>query len=494
MSQLLNRVWAKVEVSQDDVNPHDWRLPSPSSYTASSKGDRSTVIPHPSVFRNALISNPGSPSAAGPNGRPIYPDISHAAVHLALLECFHALRHSAAELGIKSDSPPAPSYDFNEKRPQPEREAESQQWNLLIRLAVTRFQTWWTHLDQVFNHAAAYTHHGGHLRVVQLGKDYIPPLDVLLVWYSFMLEPEEYQRACIECQMPRLAKLCFPWPAIRDLIDFDTMTLATTRPAERLFKNLTQQSADILDYVQAPPAYTEPSELRSAIDLLTLVKKQDTFLDMAHDLLWIRSPSLVNSLERSWEAYLAAQSTDDLFFMSPRAIPFGVDLIWRTHRLYPAQYSDFRHTVSATMPPNHPFEADPDLEQSSYSEKAAASVPAPRPAWTTCLCWTCERIRDDLPAFAMPPKEAGSIDPAVSTLSAGSRPGWDRSQLSTLSSEQLQSIRDDIGFHHAVEGARRQGLPLPIRRASTGRVSSVKDSDVVKKWRPRKKEDTGTFV
>ncbi|RMZ83669.1 hypothetical protein DV738_g1018, partial [Chaetothyriales sp. CBS 135597] len=397
-----------VEVSQDELNPHHWRLPS--SYTASSKGDRRTVIPDPSIFRNALISNPGSPSGAGPDGRPIYPDISHAAVHLALLECFRNLRHRATELGIKSRGPELPRYDFNEKRPHPtstmEEEAESEQWTMLIRLAITRFQTWWTHLDRVFKHAAAYSHHGGHLGVVQLSKDYMPPLDVLLVWYAFMLEPEEYQRACIECQMPRLAELCFPWPVVRDLIDFDTMTLTITRPAEKLFKNLTQQSADILEYVQAPPAYAEPSELSSTIDLFALVKKQDSFLDLAHNLLWIRSPSLVSSLKRSCDAYLAAQSTNDLFFMSPRAIPFGIDLMWRTHRLYPAQYSDFRNAISSdTLPPSQFLGTGPGLEKSTQGEKAPPSVPAPRPAWTTCLCWTCERIRQDLPTFAIPPKE-----------------------------------------------------------------------------------------
>ncbi|RMZ86183.1 hypothetical protein DV737_g287, partial [Chaetothyriales sp. CBS 132003] len=265
---------------------------------------------------------------------------------------------TAAELGIKSHSSPVPSYDFNEKQPERspafEGEAESEQWNLLIRLAITRFKTWWTHLDQVFHHAAAYAHHGGDREVLQLTKDYLPPLDVLLVWYAFMLEPEEYQRACFECEMPHLTKLCFPWPAIRDLINFDTMTLTITRPAERLFNNLTEQSADILQYIQAPPAYTEPFMLSPTIDFFTLVKKQNLFVELSHKLLWIRSPALVGSLERSYDAYFDAQSTNNLFFLSADAIPFGVDLIWRTHRLYPAQYSDFREALSGIAHPDQP--------------------------------------------------------------------------------------------------------------------------------------------
>ncbi|RMZ89272.1 hypothetical protein DV736_g3495, partial [Chaetothyriales sp. CBS 134916] len=533
MTNLLNRVWAKVEGLHEDVSPHHWRLPS--SYSASSKGGRTTVIPHPSVFRNALISNPGSPGGAAPDGRPVYPDISHAAVHLALLECFRNLRHSAAELGIKLHSPPAPSYDFNEKKPQRtptfEREAESEQWNLLIHLAITRFQTWWTHLDQVFNHAAAYTHHGGNRAVVQLNKDYLPPLDVLLVWYAFMLEPEEYQRACIECEMPHLTKLCFPWPAIRDLIDFDTMTLTITRPAESLFKNLTEQSADILQYIQAPPAYTEPSMLSPTIDFFTLVKKQDPFLDLSHKLLWIRSPALVGSLERSFEAYFDAQSTNNLFFMSPNAIVFGIDLIWRTHRLYPAQYSDFREAISDTAPPDQLSRPVLDLPQSSQPNKRSPSLPPPQPSGTTCLCWTCERLRDDLPTFSLSPKEEPLANPAAAagpppspppwstssyTTPSTSQP-WDPRQLSSLSSEQLHYIKDDLGFHHAVEAARRQGLTLPTRpptakekeaerrekqrRESAGRGSPLfpdvyVDMGSSSKWRKwsRKKEDAEICV
>ena len=421
MSAIFSRVRSKLGRYQVDVNPHDWRLPS--SYSTSSKTGKATVIPDPSIFRNALIPNPSVPCA--PEGNLIYPDISHAAVHLALLECFRNVRHSAAELDIRSQNPQLPSYDVSQK---PKRtstfhgESDSEQWNLLIRLAITRFETWWTNIAQVFRHATAYTHHGGDRTVVQLTKDYLPPLDVLLVWYSFTLDSEEYAKACHECNMPHLAQLCFPWPAIRDVIDLETMTLSITKPAEGLFKTLTNQTTNILQYIQAPPAYIEASALDPSVDFYALVKKQERFIDRSHKLLWIRSPALRGSLERSAIAYLEAQTTNDLFFMPSENVSFGIDLIWRTHGLYPAQYWLFREDSSDLAPPGQLTEPQ---------HPTADKMPTPQPTTNAiCTCWTCERNRDDMPSFALPLKSPPHYQPSSSEFAKA----WNPESLSSLSS------------------------------------------------------------
>ena len=471
MTALFSRVRGKLEGYQVDVSPHDWRLPS--SYSTSSRSGKVTVIPDSAIFRNALIPNSSVPGA--PEGSLIYPDISHAAVHLALLESFRNLRHSAAELGIKSKNPQLPSYNFSEKPTRSstfDGESDSEQWNLLIRLSITRFETWWTNIENVFNHATAYTHHAGDKGVVQLTKDYLPPLDVLLVWYSFMLEPDEYSKACYECNMPHLTQLCFPWPAIRDVINTETMTLTIPRPAENLFKTLTDQSADILQYIKAPPAYTEASILSPSIDFYALVKKQEPFFDNSHKLLWIRSPSLVGSLERSALAYLEAQSTDDLYFMSSETIPFGIDLIWRTHRLYPAQYWLFRQDSSDLAPPDQMTKQRPTI-----ADKKLTS-PAPNCS-SLCCCWTCERIRDDLPSFSLPPKSPPSQQ---SSSSSDVAKAWNPEALTPLSSDQIRSIQDDLGFYHAVDSARKQGLSLPTRS------QTPKEKEAEKREKQRREE------
>ena len=450
MSSIFRRVRKRFEESPVEVDPHDWQLPS--SYPTSTKAGKATVIPDPAIFRNALIPNP-LVSGASENSL-VYPDISHAAVHLALLECFRNLRHSAVELSIKSEAPQLPSYDFSEKSKRSSTlgvASDSKQWNLLIRLAIGRFELWWTNIDEVFKHAIAYTHHAGDKAGVQLTKDYLPPLDVLLVWYAFMLDAEEYAKACHGCSIPHLTQLCFPWPAIRDVIDRETMSFAMTSPAESLFKTLTEQSADILQYIQAPPAYTEASLPSVSIDFFGMVKKQEPFFELSNRLLWIRSPSLVGSLDRSFCAYVEAQTMNDLFFVATENLAFGIDLIWRTHRLYPARYWLFRQNCSELTAPN---------ELSGRSSHTASKTSlCPSLTNAICACWTCERIRNDLPTFRLP--RMSSL--LYRSLSARQGEPWNIRGLASLSSDEFRTIQDDLGFYYAVARAREQGRPLPVR-------------------------------
>ncbi|KAM4056070.1 hypothetical protein HRG_002993 [Hirsutella rhossiliensis] len=224
---LLRRAKLALSGKQAHVDPHCWRLPS--SYSTTTKGRNPTVIPDPSIFANAHV--PNHTVTGDEEALHLYPDTGHAALHLALLECFHKLRLSARELA----------------------------WTLLLRVAVDRFMAWWSSVDLVLQHASAYSHRAGPEAAVQLTKEYLPPLDVLLVWYAFMLNVDAYLAACRarERQVPGLQSLSFPWLAIRDAIDFDTMSFHLPRGAQTLFSTLSGQRADILTYLESPPAYSD---------------------------------------------------------------------------------------------------------------------------------------------------------------------------------------------------------------------------------------------
>lgn len=430
---------------QPGVDPHQWRLPS--SYSVSKSSSRQTRIPDPKIFRNAFV--PSDVTLAPTEASLIYPDISHLAVHLALLESFQRLRLTAS--GLEVDVQALPAYEKVDKPSMahgPRRLPESERWDLLIRLAIARFTAWWMSIDQVFHHATAYTHYAGDKSVVQLTKDYLPPLDVLLVWYAFMLDEEHYATACHNREMPKLVQLCFPWPAIRDNIDMDTMIFKLPRAAENLFATLSGQSADIFAYLEQPPAYLEVSMLPLQVNLFSKVKKQEQFLDEAHDLSWIRSPALKGSLERSSIDYLEYQIGRTPEQTGDRTLPFGIDLLLRTHKLYPVRYKLFCRGPGAG-----PSTVDSKIPLTTQITVSSEDEPQTYPA-SECCCWTCERIKDDLPAFAY------DTDAHASSSAA---PAYDASLLAPLSPGQLRSIQDDVGFYHAVEEARRLGLPLPTR-------------------------------
>jgi hypothetical protein len=439
---LFTRVRGRLSISSklDSTDPHHWRLPSSYSISRSNSG-RQTTIPNPRIFRNAFV--PNDPTLGIAEASLIYPDISHVAVHLALLECFRKLRLSASGLDVEVhvlpdySENPAPARDDG-----PIRLPDSDRWDLLIRLAATRFVAWWMNIDQVFNHATAYTHHAGNKSVVQLTKDYLPPLDVLLVWYAFMLDHEDYDAACRDRDMPKLLELCFPWPAIRDVIDFESMTFSLPRAADNLFNTLTGQSADILKYLSQPPAYMPATSLLWQTNLFSEVKSQDTFIDNAHDLLWIRSPSLKGSLDRSAVNYLEMQLSKGLGDLGETSLPFGVELTLRTHKLFPIQYQIFcKDILSTNVPADSKSPVSPQLTTSGEESQGNNLS-------TECCCWTCERVRDDLPEFTY-----DKSNPTENDLSL----------LSQLSSAKLHSIQDDLGFYRAVENARIMRLPLPVR-------------------------------
>jgi hypothetical protein len=81
---LFVRVLEALSGSKVDVDPHTWKLPS--SYSTSKPRGKQTIIPNPRIFANAFVTN--EPQPGNIETILVYPDISHIAVQLALLECF----------------------------------------------------------------------------------------------------------------------------------------------------------------------------------------------------------------------------------------------------------------------------------------------------------------------------------------------------------------------------------------------------------------------
>ncbi|KJZ78555.1 hypothetical protein HIM_01946 [Hirsutella minnesotensis 3608] len=179
---------------------------------------------------------PNEPVAGDERVLLLYPDVAHAAVHLALLECLYKLRLSANDLRVGTEHPP--SYaETSTARPCSQALAtpEDQSWHLLIRLAVERCSKWWSEIRSVLHHAPTYFHYARPGAAVQLSREYLPPLDVLLVWYALTLDSDAYGAICHarQDQVPGLQRICFPWPAIRDAIDLDTMRFTLQGLLER---------------------------------------------------------------------------------------------------------------------------------------------------------------------------------------------------------------------------------------------------------------------
>lgn len=483
MSVLFQRVRTRLSGFQADVDPHEWRL---SKYSSPKKpGSRVTVVPDPAILRNAFVPN-GPHVIVSTESSFNYPDIGHSAVHLCLLECFRNLRLGVSNLHVPAQQLPpyeqmttadAPdSADTDDNNDDGDQDAdeldddtplspttlpESQRWNLLIQLSVTRFTTWWMKINHVLNHASAYTPCGGDRHMLQLTKDYLPPLDVLLVWYAFMLNSDAYANACQARGVPKLQDLCFPWPAIRDSVDTETMTFTLSRAARGLFETLSEQPADIIVYVSEPPAYVEgPEMMPFDIDLFAEVKKHEKFIDQAHELLWIRGPSLSGSLERANNDYFKLKWSGKLWPIAESdMLPFGVNLMWRTHKLHTSHYQAVHGMAIARL--------ETDVKILNLADESSDDEGEPQLA-SVCACWTCERIRDEIAGFRYDESKT---------------PRYDSNILGSLSSSRASSVKDDVGFFRCVERARRLGRPLPRRaRTEAEREADKQRNEDMKRW------------
>lgn len=94
-----------------------------------------------------------------------------------------------------------------------------QRWAVFVQVAADRFQNWWTRtvipmykacpmtLSQLESIGLDWPHQVPR----QIGKDELPPLDVLMVWHAYMLNPRTYLEDCMRFGLGSLWASDMPW-------------------------------------------------------------------------------------------------------------------------------------------------------------------------------------------------------------------------------------------------------------------------------------------
>jgi hypothetical protein len=172
-----------------------------------------------------------------------------------------------------------------------------------------------------------------------------------------------------------------------------------------------------------------------------------------------------------------AQNSDE-WLKSVQSDPL-LELIWRTHLLYPAVYAQFSHEMFSSDVLVNRASQDPSLATRDVKPSMdAIPTTGGDGQLATCYCWICERIKDEIPEFAhlldMAQQSAFSRSPDVSTagngsalpLRSSSESTYDANLLAHLSKDQLTSIKSDVAFYRYVESFRQThppGTTLPTR-------------------------------
>ena len=187
------------------------------------------------------------------------PSVNETIAHLKTLECFSRLRQSIAStdglFGIENativeiarTSSLANGEGADELLP---RLAEKR-WAVYITRAVDRFHAWisaavpaspmptMAEMERDGRNGQITNPDYVKTAMPPIGALNMPPLDVLMVWHAYMLNPRAYLEDCIRLGRMALWNTRMPWNAIAQCIDPSTFAFQAGAVAEASFTHLT---------------------------------------------------------------------------------------------------------------------------------------------------------------------------------------------------------------------------------------------------------------
>ena len=191
--------------------------------------------PPPAYTTGNSVTEPPDITAAFPNltlGSSVIPEPDHCIAHLKLLEALHQHREDIAlHDGLFNiwDSYVFSRYSDLE-RAKILTQIREKRWAIYIAKAVKRFECWWRKCIQPDAKNAEWTSFGsqaftqdpGEGRRMKFEKENIPPLDVIIVWHAYQLNPRDFLEDCIRYGKMEFWRAGLPWAAIDACINKDT--------------------------------------------------------------------------------------------------------------------------------------------------------------------------------------------------------------------------------------------------------------------------------
>ncbi|KAJ8130841.1 hypothetical protein O1611_g2791 [Lasiodiplodia mahajangana] len=384
------------------------------------------------------------------------PTAAECATHLELLQAFRHIRtqiESSTRLDRVFGIKPEPRIVYRKRRVYKGRKSSwvreevklrdnnfekrrEVKWPLYLKLAAARFLSWAAVVEEVFFSQPPTPSQS--LRV--------PPLDILMVWHAFLLNPKWFQ-SFKQSKLKYLSTVPFPWDQIHAAIDSNSRDwpFELSKEDQDWFQEKTGSHPDLLGFLikankssivrnclaihgiksrhlngsrglrlkDIPKVYIGNSNLELAevkfLDscrlalgsndtvksLVEAVERQSAFVDKMEKQLWIRSPAVAGTLSRAiirYERFLK------LFKLYPKKMlvpTLDIDLVWHTHQCSPTQYGLIVTEIAGrfidhndklgTITLNPAFENTKALYRIRFAEE-----------YETCLCWDCEALRSTI--------------------------------------------------------------------------------------------------
>ncbi|KZF24514.1 hypothetical protein L228DRAFT_245470 [Xylona heveae TC161] len=195
------------------------------------------------------------------------PTVDECIAHLKLLEAFYKLRetvsHTDGLFGIYDNLAPQ-AGDEKLRGPALAKIAEKR-WSIYVARAADRFERWWDACVPASISGRTFPDPlAARLREEQLSPvsqfekfptlgarlkyspDNLPPLDVLMVWHAYMLNPRNFFEDCVRFGKMDFWETGMPWEAVDSCIDSTSFTYTPSNAAIELFASRTSLAWDNL--------------------------------------------------------------------------------------------------------------------------------------------------------------------------------------------------------------------------------------------------------
>lgn len=129
-----------------------------------------------------------------------------------------------------------------------------------------------------------------------------------------------------------------------------------------------------------------------ALDLVGAVTRQADFIEKMHNIDWLHSPALPNTMSRLILKYVRFMGI--ISRHRQMAVPtLDVDLAWHTHQLNPSAYLQYTVAESKTFIDHDDKVAEAKLTDSfAWTSKTYQKIYGE--PYSECTCWYCEAVRE----------------------------------------------------------------------------------------------------
>lgn len=412
------------------------------------------------------------------------PTVAECATHLELLEVFYATRQNilaskdidnAMLITPKRETKTGKKGDTKTLKDTTLWDRRQEKWNKYVEFACVRFLSWMDNLKMEDTIVTG---------VEPSIPKHLPPLDILMVWHSFLLNPKLFKE---QCGKRLIWRLRFPWQAIHDAINNHDWTFELSVEDTNAYRNRTGLPPDLYHSFREwhPPhvplsfswqkGETELNDIKQldrfslkdaryignvnganldtfpkkalavyckifpevdnalACQLRDAVMRQATFVDKMNAHIWIRSPAVEGTIRRAidrYDKFLRILALGKKFTIVPT---LDVDLAWHTNQCY----SGFGYASAMKSRVGRFINHDDTIAKETLGDGFGET----RKLWRVyygkeyriCGCWDCEALTS-----------------AIETVTS-------QAEIEAIAAEVERKVK----FYRVCELKRRMKRPLP---------------------------------